>query len=54
MTPGLSGSSFAQAMVNQAPRFDGALRRKKRGRRENQVMGKKLIRPDLRKKAKYL
>lgn len=56
MTPGLSGSSFPQAMVNQAPRFDGQRRkRNRRGRREQQVIGKAgIIRPDKRRKAKYL
>jgi hypothetical protein len=48
--------SFSQAMVDQRPRFDNALRKgKRRGRRENQVVGKAgIIRPDKRKKAKYL
>ena len=42
-----------QMMVDQTPRFEG---QKKRGRRENQVIGKKnnIIRPDKRKKVKYL
>ena len=42
---------FGQHMVNQGPRFD----RKKRGRRENQVISKAgIIRPDKRKKAKFI
>lgn len=55
MTPGMSGSGcqFGQHMVAQTPVFDNAVR-KGRGRRANQVMGKKgIIRPDKRKKAKY-
>jgi hypothetical protein len=45
-----SGTSFSQAMVNQGPRYD-----RKWKRRSNQVMGKSgIIRPDKRKKSKYL
>jgi len=54
MTPGQTGCSFGQFMVDQRPRFDNARRRNKRGRRENQVQGKRLIRPDKRKKPHYL
>jgi hypothetical protein len=55
MSPGnSSGCQFGNHMVNQTPRFE-TLRRKKKGRRESQVIGKSgIIRPDLRKKAKYL
>lgn len=43
-----------QMMVDHRPRFDNALRRRRRGRRENQVIGRGgIIRPDKRKKAKY-
>lgn len=43
-----------QMMVDQTPRYDNQMR-KRRGRRENQVIGKAgIIRPDKRKKAKYL
>jgi hypothetical protein len=56
MSPGnSSGCSFGQHMVDQTPRFDNQVRKgRRRGRRENQVQGKKLIRPDKRFKAKYL
>lgn len=56
MTPGPSGSSFPQAFVDQRPRFDNRLhKRNRRGRREQQVIGKAgIIRPDKRRKAKYL
>jgi hypothetical protein len=48
-----SGCQFAQAMVNQTPVYDNAVRKKKR--RENQVLSKSgIIRPDKRKKAKFL
>jgi len=49
-----SGCSFGQHMVDQRPKFDNQMRR--RGRRENQVVGKKgtIIRPDKRKKVKFL
>jgi len=53
MTPGQTGCSFGQFMVDQRPRFD-ARRQRRRGRRENQVRGKNLIRPDKRKKPHYL
>lgn len=41
-------------MVNQGPRFDNAT--KKSGRRPNQVIARKgtIIRPDKRKKVRYL
>ena len=46
--------SFGQHMVNQGPKFDNALRKKKK-RRENQVMSQSgIIRPDKRHKAKFL
>lgn len=45
------GTSFGQHFVNQTPRYDNATRK----RRVNQVIGKGgIIRPDKRKKAKYL
>ena len=44
--------STGQMMVDQTPVFDK--KRKKKPRRENQVMGKHLIHPDLRKKTKYV
>jgi len=49
-----SGTSFGQAMVDQRPVFDRG--RKKKGRRPNQVIGKGgiIIRPDKRKKVRYL
>ena len=48
-----SGCQFAQSMVNQGPRFDNQIRKRKR--RKNQVVGKSgLIRPDKRYKARYL
>lgn len=48
----VSGKGSPQMMVDQTPRYDNAMRR--RGRRPNQVMGRKgIIRPDKRKKAKY-
>lgn len=56
MNPGSSigsGCSFGQHMVNQTPVYDNAVRKKKR--RENQVVGKSgIIRPDKRKKAKFI
>lgn len=53
--PGNSGArGFGQFMVDQRPRFDNAMRRKRKGS-SNQVMSKSgIIRPDKRKKAKYL
>lgn len=49
-----SGCSFSQAMVDQRPAYDNAVRKGK-PRRANQVIGKSgIIRPDRRKKAKYL
>lgn len=42
-----------QMMVDQTPRYDNQFR-KRRGRRENQVIGRSgIIRPDKRKKAKF-
>ena len=43
-------------MVSQTPKFDNAVKKgHRRGRRENQVVGKRgIIRPDKRKKAHYL
>lgn len=47
-------ASVAQAMVDQLPKFDNAVKKRKR-RRENQVIGKAgIIRPDKRKKVRYL
>lgn len=47
-----STPSTGQMMVDQYPRFEG---QKKKGRRENQVVSKgNIIRPDKRKKPKYL
>lgn len=45
-----------QMMVDQTPRYENQMRRRhRRGRRENQVIGRGgIIRPDKRKKAKYL
>lgn len=40
-------------MVDQTPKFDNALR-KKRKSNGNQVQGKTLIRPDKRRKVRYL
>ena len=49
-----SGCQFSQAMVDQRPKFDNAMRKRK-ARRPNQVIGKSgLIRPDRRHKVKYL
>jgi hypothetical protein len=56
MTPGATpgGYGFGQHMVDQTPVFDNTAR-KGRSRRPNQVIGKKgIIRPDRRKKAKFL
>lgn len=48
-----SGCSFGQHMVDQRPRFDNQVR--KRRRRTNQVLSKAgIIRPDKRQKVKYL
>lgn len=48
------GCSFGQHMVDQHPRYDNQLRRR-RGRRKNQAMGPTgLIRPDKRYKSKYV
>ena len=49
-----SGCGFGQNMVDQTPKYENSMRKRK-GRRENQVVGKSgIIRPDRRKKAKYL
>jgi len=49
-----SGCSFGQHMVNQAPKFDNAVR-KKRKSHGNQVISKAgIIRRDKRTKVKYL
>lgn len=46
--------SFGQHMADQTPRFENAMRKRK-PRRENQVMSKsQIIRPDKRNKVKYL
>lgn len=51
----LSSGIGPQSMVDQTPRYDNQLRRKKKGRRPNQVIGKSgIIRSDKRLKAKYL
>lgn len=50
----MSGTSFGQFMVDQRPRFDNALRKRKRRKSGNQVMGKNLIHPDKRYKVRYL
>lgn len=49
-----STCSSPQFMVNQVPKFDNSMRKKKRKQNGNQVMGKNLIRPDKRHKVKYL
>lgn len=49
-----SGTQFTQAMVDQRPRFDNGVRRRKRKHSGNQVMGQNLIRPDKRHKVRYL
>jgi len=48
----VSGCNQGQFMVDEGPRYDK--KRRRRGRRESQVMGKNLIRPDKRKKVKWL
>ena len=54
MSCGKMHASLPQAMVDQTPRYDNA-RRKKKGRRPNQVVGKGgIIRSDKRLKAKFL
>lgn len=56
MSPGAQGCgcSFGSHMVSQGPKFDNATRKKK-ARRENQVLSRKsgIIRPDKRKKPHY-
>lgn len=48
-----AGANYGQHMVDQTPRFEG--QRKKKPRRENQVIGKQgIIRPDKRTKHTYL
>lgn len=42
-----------QMMVNQTPKYDNALKRKRKSS-GNQVNGKNLIRPDKRHKVRYL
>lgn len=42
-----------QSFVDQTPKYDNAVK-KKRKSYGNQVMGKHLIRPDKRKKAKFI
>jgi hypothetical protein len=50
-----SGCQFGQHLFSQTPVYDNALRKKKRRGNPNQVIGKAgIIRPDKRKKAKYL
>ena len=54
MNASYSGCSFGQHMVNQAPKFDNAVK-KRRKSNGNQVMSKAgIIRPDKRGKVKYL
>lgn len=50
----MNGKSFTQAMVNQTPKYDNAVRRKAASK--YQVIGRtsKIIRPDKRRKVKYL
>lgn len=45
--------SSGQFMVDQTPKFDNAIK-KKRKSSGNQVQGKNLIRPDKRHKVRYL
>lgn len=45
---------FGQFMVDQRPKFDNAVRKKKRRQNGYQVQGKNLIHPDKRHKVKYL
>lgn len=48
------GAAFGQHMVDQKPKFDNQVRKRKR-RRIHQVLGPSgLIRPDKRMKAKFL
>lgn len=44
---------FGQFKVDQTPRFDNQLKKKRR-KNGNQVMGKNLIHPDKRNKVRYL
>jgi hypothetical protein len=41
-------------MVDQRPKFDNQVRKRKRKHSGNQVIGKNLIHPDKRYRAKYL
>lgn len=47
-------SMTGQMLVDQRPRFDNATPKRKRKKNGNQVMGKNLIHPDKRYKAKFL
>lgn len=50
----MQSSGQGQFMVDQYPKFDNDLKRKK-GRRKNQIISQTgIIRPDLRTKTKYL
>lgn len=49
-----NGTGMGQFMVDQTPKFDSQIPKKKRKKNGYQVMGKLLIRPDKRRKAKYL
>lgn len=51
----MKACSLPQCMIDQTPKYDNQVRKRRRGRRENQVMGKGgIIRPDKRMKCKYL
>jgi hypothetical protein len=56
MTPQVqSGCSFSQAMVDQTPKFDNQVRKRKRKQHGNQVISKAgIIRGDKRHKTRYL
>lgn len=50
-----SACSYSQSFVDQTPRYDNQLRKRKRRQHGNQVISRGgIIRPDKRKKAKYL
>jgi hypothetical protein len=50
-----SGCSFGQHMVDQRPKFDNQLRRRKGGFSQNQVLSRKgIIRPTKKKKYHYV
>lgn len=52
MSPEACSCSFGQHMVDQTPKYDNQVRKRKR-RRKNQVLGKSgIIRPDKRYKGK--